>query len=47
LAARIWWEKAQGKTARQIALTLKAEGKNLSIEAIESYLKTRRKPRDV
>jgi hypothetical protein len=45
LARGIWEEKAQGKTAREIASALKAAGKSLSIEGVESYLKTRRKHR--
>jgi hypothetical protein len=42
LAERIQWEKSQGKTAKQIAATLKAAGTNLSVQGVQSYSKGRR-----
>jgi hypothetical protein len=46
LAARILWEREhEQKTVPEIQATLAAEKQNLSKEAIEAYLKTRRKPR--
>ena len=35
---------AEGQTNREILETLSASGENLSLEAVESYLKTRRRP---
>lgn len=43
LYARINELKKAGNTVRQIQSCLAADGENLSIEAIEAYLKTRRK----
>ena len=45
LAERIWALKAEGKTNREIQERLNASGKNLSLEAVESYLKKRRRAR--
>ena len=42
-AERIWALDAEGKTNQEIRETLRARGENLSLEAIESYLKTRRR----
>ena len=44
LAERIWTLDAEGKTNREIQETLNASGQNLSLEAVESYLKKRRRP---
>lgn len=41
----IWKLHADGMTNRQIQNALKDKGKNLSLEAVESYLKTRRRSR--
>jgi hypothetical protein len=47
LAERIWKLDDDGKTNREIKQVLEAEGQSYSLEAIESYLKTRRrKPKD-
>ena len=47
LAKRIWMLDAEGKSNREIHQVLTAEGESLSLEAVESYLKTRRrKPRE-
>jgi hypothetical protein len=43
LAESIWALHEKGKTASEIETLLATCGKNMSIEAIESYLKTRRK----
>jgi len=43
LAERIWALNAEGKTNREIQETLNTSGENLSLEAVESYLKTRRR----
>ena len=45
LAKRIWALHNAGKTSREIQEILRAEGRNLSTEAVEAYLKTRRRPR--
>ena len=44
LAERIWALDAEGKTNREIRETLKANGLSTSLEAVEAYLKTRRRP---
>jgi predicted nucleotide-binding protein (sugar kinase/HSP70/actin superfamily) len=44
LAERIWALDAQGRSNREIQETLNAGGENLSLEAVESYLKKRRRP---
>jgi hypothetical protein len=43
LAERIWKLDVEGRTNREIQQILNAEGKSHSLEAIESYLKTRRR----
>jgi len=43
LAERVGKLRAEGKTSREIQQKLQSEGKNHSLAAIESYLKTRRK----
>jgi hypothetical protein len=43
LAERIWALDAEGKTNRQIQATLNNSGEHLSLEAVESYLKKRRR----
>lgn len=43
LAARIYELRVKGMTAPQIQKTLQAEGRVLSIGAIQSYLTTRRR----
>jgi len=43
LARRIWALDAEGKTNRQIHEIVNSEVWNISLEAVESYLKTRRK----
>lgn len=43
LAERIWELDAAGKSNREIRETLNAGGENLSLEAVESYLKNRRR----
>jgi hypothetical protein len=43
LAERIWKLDVEGRANREIQQILNAEGKRLSLEAIESYLKTRRR----
>jgi hypothetical protein len=45
LAEQIWALDAEGKTNREIRETLSASGEHLSLEGVESYLKTRRRPR--
>ena len=45
LAAQIYSLRAEGKTVPQIRRILAKKGKNCSCEAIESYLKSRRKQR--
>lgn len=45
LAKQIWALDAEGKTNQEICETLSASGENLSLEGVESYLKTRRRPR--
>jgi hypothetical protein len=45
LAERIWALDAEGKTNREIQETLNTDGENLSLEAVESYLKKRRRAR--
>jgi hypothetical protein len=45
LAKQIWALDAEGKTNQEICQTLSASGENLSLEGVESYLKTRRRPR--
>jgi hypothetical protein len=45
LAERIWALDAAGKKNHEIQETLKASGENLSLEAVESYLKKRRRAR--
>jgi len=45
LAEQIWVLDAEGKTNQEICETLSARGENLSLEGVESYLKTRRRPR--
>jgi hypothetical protein len=45
LAERIWALDAEGKTNREIQETLNTGGENLSLEAVESYLKKRRRAR--
>lgn len=42
VAERVWALKAAGKSNRQIQETLRAEGLNLSVPGVESYLKARR-----
>ena len=46
LALRVLRLKAEGKKVREIQTILEAEGQSLSKEAVESYLKTRRKRRN-
>jgi len=43
LAERIWTLHDAGRTSREIQEILKASGRNISLEAVESYLKTRRR----
>lgn len=43
LAERIWALDAAGKKNHEIQETLNANGENLSLEAVESYLKKRRR----
>lgn len=43
LAERIWKLHAEGKSVPEMQRIFRAEGKNYSREAIEAYLKTRRK----
>jgi len=43
LEQRIWKLDAEGKTNREIQQILSAEGVNRSLEAVEAYLKTRRR----
>jgi hypothetical protein len=43
LAERIWKLDVEGRTNSEIQQILNAEGKSLSLGAIESYLKTRRR----
>jgi hypothetical protein len=43
LAERIWQLDADGKSNLEIHCVLRAEGINLSLEGVESYLKSRRK----
>jgi hypothetical protein len=45
LAERIWALDAEGKGNREIQAILNAGGENLSLEAVEAYLKKRRRPR--
>jgi hypothetical protein len=45
LAERIWALDAEGKTNREIQETLNTSGENRSLEAVESYLKKRRRAR--
>jgi len=45
LAERIWALRDEGKTSKKILNSLKADGVNLSLEGVEAYLKTRRRPR--
>jgi hypothetical protein len=45
LAERIWALDAEGKTNQEICEALSASGENLSLEGVESYLKTRRRSR--
>jgi hypothetical protein len=45
LAERIWALKAEGKKNVEIQKILNASGESLSLEAVESYLKTRRRAR--
>jgi hypothetical protein len=45
LARRIWTLDAEGKTNKQIHKIVNSEGWNISLEAAESYLKTRRRKR--
>jgi len=45
LAERIWALDEAGKTNREIHETLKSKGLSISLEAVEAYLKTRRRPR--
>jgi hypothetical protein len=42
VAARVWALKATGKSSREIQKALGAEGLNLSLSGVESYLKGRR-----
>ncbi len=44
LAKQIWALDAEGKTNQEIRETLSASGEHLSLEGVESYLKTRRRP---
>lgn len=46
LAEQIWVLDAEGKTNQEIRETLRGSGENLSLEGVESYLKTRRRPRN-
>ncbi|MHB8654678.1 MAG: hypothetical protein ACYDA9_12460 [Terriglobia bacterium] len=43
LAERIWSLRAEGRTVRQIQAELERDGRSISKEAVESYLKTRRR----
>ena len=43
LAEQIFALREAGKTSREIQEILKASGRNISLEAVESYLKTRRR----
>ena len=43
LFQRILSLKTEGKTSAKIQETLEYEGRSISIEAVESYLKTRRR----
>ena len=43
LAERIWSLDAEGKSNREIQQMLNASGENLSLDAVESYLKNRRR----
>jgi hypothetical protein len=45
LAEQIWALDAEGKTNQEILQTLRDRGVNLSLEAVESYLKKRRRAR--
>ncbi|MGA2569627.1 MAG: hypothetical protein ABSF23_03840 [Terracidiphilus sp.] len=45
LAEQIWALDAEDKTNQEIRETLSASGEHLSLEGVESYLKTRRRPR--
>ncbi len=45
LAGRIWALKAEGKKNLEIQKILNASGESLSLEAVESYLKKRRRAR--
>jgi hypothetical protein len=45
LAEQIWTLDAGGKTNQEIRETLSASGEHLSLEGVEFYLKTRRRPR--
>ena len=45
LAEQIWTLDAEGKTNQEIQQTLKERGVNISLEAVESYLKNRRRAR--
>jgi hypothetical protein len=45
LAERIWALHDEGETSKKIMDRLKAEEVNLSLEGVEAYLKTRRRPR--
>lgn len=45
LAEQIYALDAEGKTNQEIRETLSARGENLSLEGVESYLKTRRRSR--
>ena len=45
LAERIWSLSDAGNTSREIQAALKNDGINLTVEGIESYRKTRRRPR--
>jgi hypothetical protein len=47
LAERIWQLDADGRSNREIQKALNDSGENLSIEAVESYLKNRRRPRSI
>jgi hypothetical protein len=44
LAERIWALDDAGKTNREIKETLNADGVNLSLDGVEYYLKSRRRP---
>ena len=44
LSEQILTLEAEGKTSQEIRETLKARGEHLSVEAVEAYRKTRRRP---